>query len=50
MRSKMWKRNLAVLTALGMVSGAGMPGTWMKPVTANAESGAECNLGLHLFW
>ena len=39
MRSKMWKRNLAVLTAFGMVSGAGMPGTWMKPVTANAESG-----------
>ncbi len=39
MKSNMWKRNRAVLMAFGMVSGAGILGTWMMPVTAKAESG-----------
>ena len=38
MKSNIWKRNLAVLMAFGVVSGTGIPGTWMMPVTAKAES------------
>ena len=38
MKSNIWKRNLAVLMAFGVVSGTGVPGIWMMPVTAKAES------------
>lgn len=38
MKLNLWKRKLAVLMAFGVLSGTGVPGTWMMPVTAKAEN------------